>query len=279
MSKIIKEIKMTFEPIFLMASIICMLLLFGAGEAYVDNEMKSHSIIEVILFGCGSNRSRDISSLVIFEKAFSGWIFVFTPLILCFGFIYSFHSERETHYIRNILIRENNIPYSLLKAFSCALYSGTICFLSYAVFAIICLLFLPSINEFVDNGSISAMYGSTGSFFIFRLIGAFFYGMFNGAVTFIIMSLFNDKYIIMTFPVMINYIYDIVISKLVLKAFENHDSHQMEIINTVNMHSLFTIRNNATWVYTVMIIIVLYLFGIIMMICNLRLRRDSGDYA
>ena len=280
MSKIKKELKLTFGLKYIFISVLCMLILFMTGEAYTDNDLKSHSIGELLLLGCKDiYRTNRTSSLYIFDVAFSNWVFVFVPIFSCIGFIIAFHSERESGYIRNVLMREKNISYVILKAISCALYSGTVCVLSYAIFALICKMSLQPISRYLNDANIKMLYGTISSHYILRLLGAFLYGMYCGALTFLVMSVFNDKYILLTFPIMINYLYDMTITKMQKKALGSQNYKFFEKIEIFNMKSLLTLRNNKNWWCTCALFVLVYLIAIVIMIINIKTRRDSGDYS
>lgn len=185
----------------------------GTSETGADITIFSmlHNTVE-------NGRMADIgqAGLVLWGKGLSGWMAIFVPFLLTFGYIAVTVNEHQDMFTRFQLLRFGKLNYCISKVCGGALSGGILFTLGYGLFGLIMLAVFPDFSSFPQEEQeiYLMMWGTNAADYIVKqLLGAFLYGM--GASTFGIgvTIFFRDKYMLLCLPLLLNYAYGQVLNK------------------------------------------------------------------
>ena len=156
---------------------------------------------------------------VIWQQGLGSWLALFAPLLVSFGYVVTLSSERQNGQMKFELIRGGNFRYSVSKVVSGALFSGAMFLAGYALFGLLLKLFFPAFSSFGEEQQwfyLSLYPGNSVILFcVYRLAGAFFFGVFAGVFGIGVAVFLEDKYMLICLPFLLNYIYQQVLQKAV----------------------------------------------------------------
>ena len=212
---------------FLGAVLMTCVLCFTA-QAYSDTSNgQSFSVFEA-LFRLDKRlilSDSSLSSVSIFQKALSGYITMFLPIIVAFPFMISFCTERNSGLMRFTITRSGKWRYYLSKFFSAVIGGGLSVMLGVALFGILTAILFPSLSGYdVPAEQLEWLLPNGYGVMIARMLGtAFLYGALSTLPALFLSSFCRNPYIITCLPFMLNYVRDTGINKLIQAAFTEQD--------------------------------------------------------
>lgn len=287
MYRIMSEIKKSlYIPFFIMS---CFGVVFTCllSEGYTSASGKSYTVLELLLF-----LRRDVMFVDIFLNRYEIWmkgIGVWTQLLLPFllsvGYLSVVSEEKQTGMNRLILIRENNLKYSVSKVLSAILSGGIIMFVGYLLFGLIVYAKFPSIQEYPkdDLNRYLEFYqnfhlGFHEIFFCFRRCAdVFLYGMCVNIFAYLVSIIFTDKYILLCLPLMLKYIWGQAIAKIELDAMNKGQETLLNLCAVFRMETILNGNKSLYWGMSLLLIFAVYLLGLRLNIYLLRKRGDGFE--
>ena len=160
---------------------------------------------------------------VIWQQGLGGWLALFAPLLVSFGYVVTLSSERQNGQMKFELIRGGIFRYCVSRITGGALCCGVMFLAGYALFGLLLKLFFPAFSSF--GAEEQWMYlgfrpgNSLTLFCACRLAGAFFFGVFAGISGIGVSVFLEDKYMLVCLPFLANYIYQQVLQKAVSEKY------------------------------------------------------------
>lgn len=212
---------------FIAAALITCVLCFTAN-AYTDmSNEKTYSVFEAIftLDKTVVNSNYSFASIVIFQKALSGYITMFIPIIVAFPFMVSFCAERNNGLMRFTITRTGKYRYYFSKFFAAFLSGGFAVLIGVILFGVCVVMIFPQLSSYeVSADDLAWLLPSTTAKAIIKMLcAAFLYGAVSTLPAFFLGSFCKNPYIITCLPFMLNYVWNTALSKATLKGFENGD--------------------------------------------------------
>ena len=166
-----------------------------------------------------------LSSVSIFQKALSGYITMFLPIIVAFPFMISFCTERNSGLMRFTITRSGKWRYYLSKFFSAVIGGGLSVMLGVVLFGILTAILFPSLSSYnLPAEQLEWLLPNGYGVMIARMLGtAFLYGALSTLPALFLSSFCRNPYIITCLPFMLNYVRDTGINKLIQSAFTEQD--------------------------------------------------------
>ena len=192
--------------------IVCL----GFGNTVYDASGESITLFEL----AGQLRAGVIapdisfSAPVIWQQGLGSWLVLFAPLLV---------SERQNGQMKFELIRAGSIRYCASKVVSGALFGGTVFLTGYVLFGLAVNIFFPTLSSFraEEQSLCMELYlGNSMLSFVFRrLAGAFMFGVFSSVFGIGVAVFFEDKYMLICLPFLLNYIYQQIIQKTAQRLY------------------------------------------------------------
>lgn len=219
--------KSIINPGFLGAAAITLLLCFTANVYTDPSNDKTYSVFEALFRLDKRIFAGDyaFASVSVFQKALSGYITMFIPIIAAFPFMISFCAERNNGLMRFSITRTGKYRYCLSKFSASFLSGGLAVLLGVAVFGIITCLAFPSISAYdIPSEELEWVLPSSVPAVILKtLLSAFLYGAVSTLPAFFLGSFCKNPYIITCLPFMLIYVWNTAMSKAIAKGWENGD--------------------------------------------------------
>lgn len=212
---------------FLGAAAVTLILCFTANVYTDPTNDKTYSVFEA-LFRLDKQAFADdyaFASVSVFQKALSGYITMFIPIIVAFPFMISFCAERNNGLMRFTITRTGKYRYCLSKFSASFLSGGLAVLLGVAVFGIITFITFPGISSYdIPPEELELLFPeSVPAAVIKTLISAFLYGAVSTLPAFFLGSFCKNPYIITCLPFMLIYVWNTALSKAIAKGFDNGD--------------------------------------------------------
>lgn len=211
---------------------------------------------------------------VIWQQGLGSWLALFAPLLVTFGYVVTLSSERQNGQMKFELIRGGNFRYSVSKAVSGALFSGVMFLAGYALFGFLLKLFFPAFSSFGEEQQwfyLSFYPGNSVILFcIYRLAGAFFFGVFAGVFGIGVAVFLEDKYMLICLPFLLNYIYQQVLQKAVTGKYAA-GAESAVWLESFYPASFANLSASRYWAVPVLVLGLIY-FGIVLAFW-IRLKR------
>lgn len=203
---------------FLISVVLTYVLCFTAS-AYIDSvNEKSYTVFEVV-FRNGRTEAfahhPELTDIEIFLKAFQGYLTMFMPVVSSFPFVFSFHTQKNNSVIRFEIMRVGTKKYYFCKLASALISGGVAVMLGVGMFGLICFAIFPHQSVF-DMG----VQVSTAEMALRILATAFVYGVVSAIPSVFLCSFCNDPYVVICVPLMLFYVRDTAVSRLVDSAVE-----------------------------------------------------------
>ncbi len=274
-----QEIKKLMRLPYFMTGVLGLLLLHFLGIAYTDEAMKDVTILEMLVSGNAVSLASENNFLMplALVRGFDKWFMVFVPSFSIIGYVLTLSDERKLGEHRFLLMRENLKTYCLSKLISLMIVSGIIVLVSYSSYIIILNIVLrPYFKESAfDSDIIAASMGAGSSFeLILRfVIGAFFFGMFIVLPGFIAGIFFNDRYMLVCFPVLAEYLVSQAFSYVLQKNPEASGK-----LNGFRITNLIGAGVYEKWLFTLLFSCLLMALAFLLFVFVCEKRKRSGKY-
>lgn len=280
MQNIVTEIKKSLYLPFFTLSCFGVVLVCLLSEGYTSLGGKNYTIMELLLFLSKDAMLTDISlnRYEIWMKGIGTWTQLLLPFLLSIGYLYVISNEKLTGMHRLILVRENNLRYSISKTISAMLSGGIIMFVGYVVFGAIIFIKFPSIQEYPAdyfNMYMESFYGSQEFLWgLNRCIDIFLYGMCINVFAYFVSIIFVDKYILLCLPIMIKYIWGQTVLKIEMNAINTGQDALLNLCSGLRIENILSINQSVFWWMTLLLVFVIYMGGFCL---NLYLLKKKGS--
>lgn len=217
---------------FWISTLITCMLCFTAN-VYKDMSIeKTYSVFEAIFTLDKGVILSDYSfaSIIIFQKALTGYITMFIPIIVAFPFMISFCAERNNGLMRFTITRTGKNKYYLSKFFSSIISGGLAVAIGVLIFGMMSFIIFPSLESYnLPTEDLSWILQDTSFMITIKMIlSAFLVGAISTLPAFFLSSFCRNPYLITCLPFMFNYIWTTGLSKLYAKGLEegNYDIYE-----------------------------------------------------
>lgn len=295
MKKLIQEIKVAIISPYFFISIVMMVLLClisSMPNSYFPGEP---SVIECILNQNKSLWQSDVSysSYEVF-KCYDNfeWFPIIMPTIVGFTSVYYIGIENETKFSRFILIRMNMRKYILLKMISSGLIGGITVIIGILIYGLIVYSNFYNIEYYMDM-DINILQTNIKMYDIFpnqliflnritflvkKLTFTFLTGFLMGIITYLFLIFIRNKFLTLTFPIIINYLSLSIISKFIVIDIDKNIIHYWLYILCpcwhYNMYYAFPQLYNKSYLWYISIFLSYIFIIFISIYCTLRRRVD-----
>lgn len=281
----ISEIKKSLYIPFFIISCVGVVFICLLSEGYTSASGKSYTIFELLL-----SLRRDVMFVDIFlnryeiwMKGIGVWTQLLLPFLLSIGYLSVVSGEKQTGMNRLLLIRENNLKYSISKVFSAMLSGGIIMFVGYLLFGLVVYAKFPSIQEYSKNDLNRYLEFYQGfhqdfhevSFCFSRCVDVFLYGMCVNIFAYLVSIFFTDKYILFCLPIMLKYIWGQAVIKIELDAMNKGQETLLNLCAVFRIENILNRNSSVYWVTSLLFIFAVYLLGLHLHMYLLRKRGDG----
>lgn len=274
-----QEIKKQLRLSYFMAGVLGMLLMLFCGIAYTDDTMREITILQMLFSGKASTLAAENNFLFPFAliRGFDKWFTIFVPSFVIIGYGLTIADEREKGEYRFLMMRETPLTYCLSKMLSLMLISGTMVLLAYSSYVLILKLILNDYFSLTASDSeiiVSAM--GTKSVFWFAVkfcVGAFVFGAFISLPGFIAGIFFNDRYMLVCVPILIEYIISQAFSFISQK-----NNNLSESLRKFRITNLMGGGVYGKWLFTLAFSTILMLGALVLFVIVCEKRKRSGKY-
>lgn len=284
MRGILSEIKKSLYLPFCILSCIGVIFACAISEGHISGSGTSYTILELFLFVGRDILLTDVflNRYAIWEHGIGTWVQIFLPLLLSISYLYAISAEKQTGFRRLMLIRENNIKYSISKLTAAMLSGGIILLIGYLLFGVLVWMKFPSIYEYPADQISSYMVlipEFEESLFCFRrCIGIFLYGMCLNVFAYLVSVFFVDKYILICLPLMLKYAWEQVVLKLQVHALNKGSMEELSLYSGFRMETILNINDTDTWAFPLIFVLVLYLAGLGINMYLLKKREETFGF-
>ncbi|MCH5254286.1 MAG: hypothetical protein J1F41_05125 [Lachnospiraceae bacterium] len=281
----ISEIKKSLYIPFFIISCVGVVFICLLSEGYTSASGKSYTIFELLL-----SLRRDVMFVDIFlnryeiwMKGIGVWTQLLLPFLLSIGYLSVVSGEKQKGMNRLLLIRENNLKYSISKVFSAMLSGGIIMFVGYLLFGLVVYAKFPSIQEYSKNDLNRYLEFYQGfhqdfhevSFCFSRCVDVFLYGMCVNIFAYLVSIFFTDKYILFCLPIMLKYIWGQAVIKIELDAMNKGQETLLNLCAVFRVENILNRNSSVYWVTSLLFIFAVYLLGLHLHMYLLRKRGDG----
>lgn len=258
-----QEIRKNCYLPYLLLAVFGVLFLCLTAEGEIDNTGKSITIFALMFQNRTPGSVSEItkSGLLLWEAGIGGWLVVFVPLLLSFGYIALLSGERQNGQTRFHLIRSGNFRYCVSKVAGGALFGGMVFLIGYALFGLLMAAAFPAFSGFPPEEQswyLEMYFGNSIPLYIVkRLVGAFLYGMFGSAFGIGVAIVFRDKYMLLCLPFLINYIYQQVLGKMMTDRFAA-GAESVDWLEALRLESILRVSADKYWAITVILMAAVY---------------------
>lgn len=230
-----------------------------AGTVYDPSGMPMTIAQLMIQYFSGEElMSISYSGVIIWSSSLSSWLSVFLPLILTLSYISVLSDERQNGLVQFELIRSGNLRYCVSKVLSGAFYGGLAFLISYAILGGIFMVVFPSISAFPVEEQAIFLRTSLSLYLLKRLVGSFFYGVFASMFGIGVSIFFRDKYMLLCLPFLLNYIYEQMLMKMVMKLGMTN-MELSEWLNWFYPSQIANVSMNRYWITVVLLVMGVYI--------------------
>lgn len=191
-----------------------------------------------------------------------GWLPLFLPLLLTFGYIALLSDERQSGQIQFQLLRSGNLRYCIGKVASGALFGGIIFVVSYSLFGILMAVCFPALSSFSpeEQSLYLEMYfaNSIHIFVLKQLVGVFLLGVSASAFGIGVAIFFRDKYMLLCLPFLLNYTYRQSLMKLMINKTMEGEGESIRWIEAFFPDSIVQLSFNRYWGVSLLMLLLVY---------------------
>lgn len=284
MAAIKNEIKKTLYLPFVCVSCFGILAMCLLSVAYMGGMGKTYTVIELIVSMDRESMLTDISlnRFAIWKAGLGTWTRLLLPFLLSVGYLYVLSAERQSGAIRTLLFRENHFKYCLSKIVSAIISGGVLLVIGYLLYGLVTVCFFPAPSAYSpDNVSmwmeIECPRG-VGVFILQQIVNVFLYGAFVNVFAAGISIFFVDRYMLLSLPIMLGYVWSQFTQKLQTDALAREDYTFMERIQIFETNNLLQREWTKNWYATTLFMFVLYVLVFLLFYIVMKRRGDSGDW-
>ena len=274
--------KNLYLPVFLL-SCLGVALICCFSEGYMSINGKHYTIMELLLFLHRETMLAEISlnRYEIWKQGIGTWSQLLFPLLLSIGYLVMLSCEKKTGFNRLLLTRENNIKYCVSKLLSAMISGGIIILCGYLLFGLIVYMRFPAVQEYSAE-QLDYYMGIHPDFHEVlwigkRCVGIFLYGMGVNVFAYFVSVWFTDQYILCCLPIMLKYILDRAVTKIVTDAMSHDWDTLLTLGSSLYLENLLNIDMPVSFGLTLLFVILLYLCGFFLMLyCLTKRGEDYG---
>lgn len=244
------DLKKSVVNIGFAAAVITAVILCFTSSAYADSRSgKTYSVFEAVFILDEIADDFTVSSIIIFDKALSGYIGLFMPVIAAFPFMVTFCSERNSGFMRFSVIHSGKNKYYFSKFLSVVISGGLSVTLGVLIYGIIIALIFPPISSYEISPEMLQIYipNRTLAAAAKVLINAFIYGAAAVLPAFFISSFCNNSYIITCTPFLLKFIQETALNKIYSGFIVNGEFDKSNMLIPFYPDSLVRIMNRNTF--------------------------------
>lgn len=231
-----------------------MVLLCFSAELYYDTmKNESYSVFGALKSFDDEFMLKDATfcSFNVIQKANSGWLSMFIPIISAFAFIPIVCDEFEAKAVRFEVFRGSKLTYSLSKFITACISGGLAVFIGYLVFVLLVYFLFPDISEYSQTNIEFYIMGVKGYFpeiekgFMLPVLKIAFHMFLYGALCAVpaitLTAVIKNKYLVLCIPFFIKYAVGQTVIKLqneALSDYENINQKLMDLAFYINPDAL-----------------------------------------
>lgn len=210
-------------------AIMAVVILMMAETFYIKADTgKEYSFFDIVL-----NKENDkiikesgmVSDEIIINGANNIYYEMFIPLVVVIPFITGMYTDKKNNITRFQIYRTGKLRYTLGKFMAVIISGGFITMLGHIIFSIMIYAFFPhgkseifELNKMLlsqDSDGYRLLlnhFGDTG-LYVLKFMRVFLYGAFSTVIAFALSAIIKNRYIILTIPVVIEYMWGKFIGK------------------------------------------------------------------
>lgn len=243
MRKIFIEITKCLTGSFFGVGVLSVISMCMISNGYMFENRTGWTIGELFIRGDRELYLTDVSMSAwkIWQAGLGTWTGILLPLALGFGYIYSLGEEGKTGNTKFLLVRESKFSYCASKMVACMVAGGIILLIGYGIFGLSVFARFPKLEDYGEGAEIFFGGEIKGNLMVGeilrRCMDVFLYGVGVNVFAFGVTIFFRDKYVTMCFPIMISYMYTVLLQKFEIMFMRQQEYGRLEII------SLFKVTN------------------------------------
>ena len=277
-----KEMKKNLHLPFFVVGILGVLLLLMLGVVYTDDTGRQHIFLE-FLFQSGKTeiiRNRAVFEVTVIFSADNKWFYEFLPAFVIIGYMFVLSSERERGGLRFLVIRENVFNYCVSKVLALMLCGGIIVFFAATIYVAIVFLTISSTPDPVILQAFLGAFGvsSVKAMIIKWLFSMFLLGCFSVIPGCLAGIFFNDRYMMICLPVLIQYVYDQLLQKLEFGMLGKENTRSYKILRKIRLSNLLRAKDRKSLIFTFLFCFALLFFCCMTFCFVMKEQRKRGMY-
>ncbi len=277
-----KEIKKNLHLPFFVVGILGILLLLMFGIIYTDETGRQHMFIEFLFKDKKTEiiRNHAIFAVNVVLLADNKWFYEFLPAFVIIGYMFVLSSEREKGGFRFLIMRESIHTYCVSKMLALMLTGGVIVLSAAALYIAIVFFTISSTPEpFVLQAFLGSFgVGSVKAMIIKWLLSMFLLGCFSVIPGCLAGIFFNDRYMMICLPVLIQYVYDQLLQKLEFNMLEKENTSGYRNLRKIRLSNLLRAEDRKSLIFTVLFGFMLLVFCFLAFYFVVKEQRKRGKY-
>lgn len=233
------------------------------SECYVDETEKSYTVLSVIL--ARQQMAAVIQQLNYFEVWEAGigqWAHIILPFLLTASYLSYFSEERSSGVILFYQIRSSKWTYCIAKTLCSMLLGGVVLTAGYLLYG--CIV--------VWNFGGAGLLWQDVRQILSRTAFVFIYGMLFSIYGYAVSVFFRDKNILMTFPMMLSYLFSSVLTKIQIGLINHEKWDAFRRFQMISMENIIGYQSIRSKLFTVSIFTGVYI------LCLLFFVKRTGKH-
>lgn len=239
--------KMIKSPAFYLA-IICTVILLMTGSLYQSNLTSEEFSTFDFIFSEDKEELINNSGLYSYDiivREVKGYFTMFVPIIVAVPFVYVLCGEKKNNNTRFEIYRVGKNRYTLGKGLAACFVGGIITMTGYIIFSVIIIKIFPNgmsevnmiQNDYLSQNSVVCKFMlkhfSLFGLAIVKFFRMFLYGAFMAVPTYGLSVIIHNRYIILSIPFMIFYLFS--------KVVEKHGSKILYMLRPDNIANVYSL--------------------------------------
>ena len=253
------------------------LLLMTTNIGYMNPSTgKTYTVLELLfqINTQGNVPMEELNWIILWNGAYGTWVCIFIPMILSVCYLRGLSTERQNGNLRFILMRTGRKKYCLQKTLCAAVTGGSLSLAGNVLYGLLLLVSFPV--PVAELGTYGYTAGTLALFIFQRMLGSFFYGAMLNIFCLLVSIFLEDRYLLICLPMMMKYMYSVVVTKIESNAMEKQDGLLLERVEKFRLETILDFTFTKDQVVTAGMICFTYVVCWRVFVWVMKRRRDCG---
>ncbi len=276
---VISEVRRNMHLPLLILSCVCIAAICLSGSIYVSGD----TINIYKLLGMERKellRNYECCRTLVFSSGIGDWGKICFPLMVSMGFLYKNYHEKQSKMINFYIIRMSKIRYNVNKLVSLLISSVITVVIGYLIYGLILYCKLPAPEAYGDElkQMIFSLKNAKSEIQIIMntFLAITMYTIFICIFPYFVSLFFNDKYMLFSLPLLMNYVYETVLARISTYAYGSGNDTAAAILNMIDPMTPFNPYNEE--VRFLALVFGICILGLIFLLAIAWTRKVEASY-